>query len=108
MIGGNITALLQAKKGYTTNAIGETSPSYETIIELVGFLDMQSYNTHRTYLTKIEEATHVFICDFIELEDTNSEDKRMLINNKSYDVLFIDNPMELNKHLEIYLKRIGG
>ena len=108
MIGGNITALLQAKKGYTTNAIGETSPSYETILELKGFLDMQSYNTHRTYLTKIEEATHLFICDFVEIEDTNSEDKILIVNNKSYEVLYIDNPMELNKHLEIYLKRIGG
>ena len=32
----------------------------------------------------------------------------MVINNKKYDVTLIDNPMELNAQLEIYLKYVGG
>jgi len=36
------------------------------------------------------------------------EDRRMLINDEVYDVLYIDDPMNLHQHLEIFLKYIGG
>lgn len=108
MIGGNIKALLQRKNGFTTNVIGEREYSWETIQELKGFLDMQGQSTNRTnYKTQLEESTHIFICDYYPIE-REIEDKRLLINNKVYELVYIDNPMELNKHLELYLKYVGG
>ena len=32
----------------------------------------------------------------------------MIIDGYIYDVMLIDNPMNMNKHFEIYLKYVGG
>ncbi len=106
MIGGNIEARIQVK---TTekNEIGERVPSWKTIAILWGYLDFMGQSTNSTnFKTKLEESTHIFICDYVELEK-NVENKRMLINDEVYDITFIDNPMNLNKHLEIFLEYKG-
>jgi hypothetical protein len=46
------------------------------------------------------------MCDYVAI-DRKVSNKRMVINGNVYDVLMIDNPMELNQHLEIYLKYVG-
>lgn len=40
--------------------------------------------------------------------DVTSENARMVIQRSVYDILLIDNPMNMNEHLEIYLRFIGG
>lgn len=40
-------------------------------------------------------------------ESVTSENARMLINGSYYDIVLIDNPMELNQHYEIYLNKVG-
>lgn len=109
MIGGNTKAQLQIKTT-TKNAIGESVKSWNTVQELTGFLDLQSGNSnYQTYNAKIQESTHIFICDYVPIDNqVNAENARMVINSQRYDVMMIDNPMELNKHLEIYLKFTGG
>lgn len=106
-IGGNVTALLKQRTS-TKSAIGTGAITYETIDTLDGFLDLSSGNArYTTYNAKITESTHVFICDYKELA-VNEETARMTINGRDYDVTYIDNPMGLNYHLEIFLKYIGG
>ena len=108
-IGGNISAQLQVK---TTekNAIGESVPAWETRHTLTGFLDLASGDSKYTnFNAKIQESTHYFICDYVQLDsDIDAENSRMIINGKTYVVMLIDNPMEMNYHLEIYLKYTGG
>lgn len=107
-IGGNITGLLQGKNSFEKNSIGEKIPKWETINELWGFLDYMSQTTNRNnFKTKLEESTHVFICDYQKL-DKKAENKRMIVDDEVYDVLLIDDPMNLHEHLEIYLKYVGG
>lgn len=107
-IGGNTKGLLQVTNGVSYNAIGEKVLEWVTSNELTGYLDMQSQVTNRTnYQTKLEESTHIFICDYVAIDDS-VEDKRMLVDSKVYDVLYIDDPMNLHQHLEIYLKYVGG
>ncbi len=106
-IGGNISAQLQVKTT-TKNAIGEAVPKWETRHTLTGFLDLANGDSrYTTYNAKMQESTHYFICDYVSL-DVLPENSRMLINGKTYDVMAIDNPMEMNYHLEIYLKYTGG
>ena len=38
----------------------------------------------------------------------NNENARFIIDGEKYDVLFIDDPMNLHKQLEVYLKFTGG
>lgn len=107
-IGGNISAQLQTKTTQK-NAIGEFVPTWETRHTLTGFLDLVSGDSrYSTYNSKIQESTHYFICDYVDLGEIEAENSRMLINGKVYAVTLIDNPMELNYHLEIYLKYTGG
>lgn len=108
-IGGNITGVLQTKTT-SKNAIGESVATWETRHMLTGFLDLANGDSRRTvYNAKIQESTHYFICDFVQIQSgVTPENSRMVINGKNYDVMLIDNPMELDEHLEIYLKFTGG
>lgn len=110
MIGGNIKALLQMQSGTAKNEIGESVPSWETMHEIEGFLDLSSGDSKRTvYNSKVQESTHVFLCDFVELsKNVKAENSRMIIAGLEYDVMLIDDPMNLNEHLEIYLKYTGA
>ena len=40
-------------------------------------------------------------------ESITSENARMFIKGRKYDIVLIDNPMELNQHYEFYLKAVG-
>jgi hypothetical protein len=110
-IGGNIKAVIQV---YTSakNAIGENVQTWADAQTIKGWLDLSSGEARfTTYNAKIQESTHVFICDYVPLDSRiTAESSRMVINGKRYDILLIDNPMELGtgSHLEFYLKFTGG
>lgn len=106
-IGGNIACTLKYAKEYTSNSIGEKVPVETDYMVITGFLDLANGDSkHINYDTKLQESTHIFICDYVEIDKRTTELKAY-INNKMYDVMLIDNPMELNEHLEIYLKYVG-
>ena len=108
-IGGNIIGELQISIP-TKNKIGELIHTWTTIHTIKGWLDYITGETNRSnYSAKMQESTHVFVSDYVKLDQrVNQAAIRMLINNKVYDVVLIDNPMELNAQLEIYLKYVGG
>ena len=109
MIGGNITGVIQTKTT-VKNDIGESVKTWVDKFIHKGWLDLQNGEKgHRNFLAPIEESTHVFLCDYQSgIYDLAGQDVRMVIKGMVYDVLLIDNPMELNQHLEIYLKFTGG
>ncbi len=110
-IDGNATILIQKKSGVTKNAISEQVPAWEDALTIEeGFLDLMGGTSgYTTYNAKIQESTHVFICDYVPLpQDLKEENARAIIGGKVYDVTYIDNPMGLDEHLEIFLKYTGG
>lgn len=111
-IGGNIEGVIFIDDGYTRNEIGERVPSSRTAVQtLCGWLDMMSGDSrYTTYNAKIEESSHVFIGDYVELDPRIKTSKsRMMIDGAVYDIKFIDNPMEMKEgsQLEIYLAKVG-
>ena len=135
MIGGNKKAFIQIRATTGENEIGEAVIEWGNVAQLIGFLDLSAGDSkYTTYNAKIQESTHIFICDyksikalgedwvwdeidfinsFISTESGEvvqliSENSRMLIDGKTYDVMLIDDPMELHQHLEIFLKYTGG
>lgn len=108
-IGGNTAATFQVPT-ITKNAIGEHVETWENVQTIKGWLDLSSGNSSYTnYNAKIQESTHFFIADYVKLNSKiQAENSRAIINGKRYDVMLIDNPMELNEQLEIYLKYTGG
>jgi hypothetical protein len=109
MIGGNITGQIQLCKT-ETNIIGSCDKTWETVDDITGYLDLSTGDSkYTTYNAKIQESTHVFLADYKKLDSRiKAENSQMVINDKVYDIMVIDDPMELHKQLEIYLKYTGG
>lgn len=109
MIGGNISAIIQTYTS-TQNAIGETVKAWIDKQTLIGWLDLAGGSSnYTTYASKVQESTHVFISDYVPLPaEIKAENARLVIAGKTYDIMLIDNPMELCQQLEIYLKYSGG
>jgi head-tail adaptor len=110
-IGGNITAIIQICTT-TNNDIGEHVQTWADVQTVKGWLDLSSGEaSYANYNAKIQESTHIFISDYVPLDSRiTAETSRMVINGKRFDVLLIDNPMELGtgSQLEFYLKFTGG
>ena len=108
-IGGNITGIIQTK---TTekNAIGESEKTWVDTFSQVGWLGMQSGDSkYANFNAKIEESSHVFLCDFHSgIYGLAGQDVRMVIKGSVYDVQYIDNPDEMDEQLEIYLRKVGA
>ena len=109
MIGGNISAIIQVHT-VITNEIGETVKAWADVQTLTGWLDYVSGDSkYIPYRTKMQDSTHVFVCDYVALDGRiTEENSRIVIAGKVYDIMLLDNPMELCKQWEIYLKYTGG
>lgn len=110
-IGGNVIANIQtAVSG--KNIIGEMVQVWEDKQQILGWLDFASGDAeYSKYSAKIQETTHYFIADYVELaKGIEAETSRMIIDGKVYDIVMIDNPMGLKygSQLEFYLKYSGG
>lgn len=118
-VGGNIYASLQVSTNGAKNSIGTHEKEWVDGMTIYGWLDlMDGDSKHTTFNAKLQESTHIFLCDYQPLicnvgEQENvvqitSENARMMIQGLVYEILLIDNPMNMNEHFEIYLRFIGG
>lgn len=110
-ISGNVTVIIQTS-ATTTNEIGEQVQQWTDTATLRGWLDLSGGDSkYSVYNAKVQESTHVFVADYQALPaDLTAENSRLVCRGKHYDVLLIDNPMEMGSgsQLEIYLKYTGG
>lgn len=105
-IGGNTDLILKIKS-QTENEIGEKVTTWTDYKRIHGFMDFMSESTNRTnFNSKIVDSTHVFVCDYVDIDKSITE-LAAFHNNKEYEITYIDNPMGLNYHLEIFLTYIG-
>ena len=104
MIKGNIKAIIQEKRTIQ-NIIGENETSWIPLeTNLNGFLDyLSGEGDYSTYNSKLSDSTHVFVCDYVDFK-FDIRKHSLVIDDLIYDITFIDDPMKLHKHLEIFLK----
>ncbi len=102
--------LLQVQTTNGKNAIGERVRKWEPVAHLAGWLDLANGDTrHTTFNAAIQESTHIFICGYVKLPvDVKNAVLRMADDNDIYQVQYVDDPMGMHEHLEIYLKYTGG
>ena len=122
-VGGNIQALLQVKKESVRNAIGEREHKWVDCTSILGWLDLSTGDSkHTTFYAKVLKNLSTdwvwnpfsFLTGVIsktdeqETVDVTSDNARMVVNGEVYEILLIDDPMNMHDHLEIYLRFIGG
>ena len=101
-IGGNVYAFIQCRT-VETDEIGAQVGTWVDVQKVRGWLDLTGGDSkHTNYNAKLQESTHVFVAEYVALNS------RAVIAGKRYDVLLIDDPMDMHKQLEIYLKYTGG
>lgn len=109
MINGNTIGTFQKFK-IQKNSIGESVREWFDVIQKKGFLDYVTGEADYEMNAKIQESTHIFLCDYFDCAalGITSENARIVIEGQIYSIQMIDDPMGLNRHLEIYLKYTGG
>ena len=111
MIGGNTTVQVQINAGTDINSIGEKVKKWETVQSITGWIDLSSGESdYAMFRTKIQESTHIFISDYVELDKRIKAEQSRIVDEDGliYDVMLIDDPMKMHRQLEIYLKYTGG
>ena len=90
MIGGNTIAQLQISTSEKTE-IGAGVKRWSTVLELSGFLDLSSGDSkYTTYNAKVQESSHIFICDWKPVDvSIKAENSRLLVNGSAYDVMLM-------------------
>jgi len=110
MIGGNtnlsIKELDSKNESFDENGAGISN--YEMVASLFGWIDLITGDTKYDYKAKIEDSTHIFICDYIDIGEIDLEEAKAEVSGEEYDIKYIDDPMGLHEQLEIYLKKVGG
>lgn len=110
MIDGNLIATFQKFTTTKKNAIGENVREWSDVIQKKGFLDYVTGEVDYEMNAKIQESTHIFLCDWFDCDalGITSENARIIIEGQIYSIQIIDDPMGRNQHLEVYLKFAGG
>ena len=111
MIGGDTELIIKVidtqKENFDEN--GKRIAEYTEKASLFGWVDLSNGDSKYDYKAKIEDSTHIFICDYIEgITDIDIEKAKAVVKEVEYDIKYIDDPMELHEQLEIYLKKVGG
>lgn len=108
MIGGNVVGTLQKKSISGKNVLGERIEEWSNGHDITGWLDMMSGTSEMSkFNAKLQNATHIFVCDYTDISGYTSINSRMLVNGTVYNILYIDDPMLLHYQLEIYLQYVG-
>ena len=110
-IGGNTKAVIQVST-VEKNEYGIQQKTWQDVQTLRGWFDLLGGDSrYRVYNAKIEESSHVFLCDYTILNPKVwTENSRMVIDGEAYDITLIDNPMRLKEgsQWEIFLRYTGG
>jgi len=78
---------------------------WQDIDELQGYLDLVSGSNQNQFIhhAQIEESTHVLI---VPVYKDGITDKMRIVDskNRAYQITYVDDPVGIGHHLEIYLK----
>ena len=109
MFDGNLIATFQTQTS-KKNSICEGVLAWSDVIQKKGFLDYINGEADYEMNAKIQESTHIFLCDWFDCDalGITSENARIIIEGQIYSIQMIDDPMGRNQHLEVYLKYTGG
>ena len=86
------------------NELGQEIFEHKKVAEFIGYMDMLVGNESTDKLAYLADSTHIILTKDmtvnIEIED------KIEASGKSYEVTYVDNPVNIGHHLEIYVKGV--
>ena len=86
------------------NELGQELFEHKRVAVFAGYMDMLDGSESTDKLAYLADSTHVILT-----KDTtvNAEiDDKIEINGKTYEVTYVDDPVNIGHHLEIYVKGV--
>jgi SPP1 family predicted phage head-tail adaptor len=88
----------------TSNGMGGISQEWNDYLEFDGVIDFMSGNEQKQAEQINVVANHILLVfDIIDIQTID----RVYDGDKRYDVKFVDNPMNMDRHLEVLLEYKG-
>ena len=86
------------------NELGQEIFEHKRVAEFIGYMDMLDGNESTDKLAYLADSTHIILTKDMtasaEIED------KIEVNGKTYEVTYVDNPVNIGHHLEIYVKGV--
>lgn len=96
--------ILKYDKTTEKNDLGQYIASYIPNGSFKGWLDMLGGNETIDQKAITANSTHVIVTPEINAQVTIAD--HVIYNGQVYEVTFVDDPVNINHHLEIYLKKV--
>ena len=95
--------LIEIYRATETVVSGRPRYEFNKICPTSGVIDLLSGGVSLKTMKMVEDSTHILICGVVDIQigdyvTCNHNNKRV------YEVVFVDNPMNRNHHLEVELK----
>lgn len=85
------------------DGVGGFTDTWTSVRDIEGCLMTPSGNENVIHRKVETQSTHVFYCDYDLGSDITQRD-RLLFGTRLFEINYIQNPAELNIHLQIHLK----
>jgi len=89
-----------------TNSLGQDVYDWQTVHTLSGWLDMLTGEEDVSNAV-LESSTHVFITKDLSFWVTRKDRLYFVDQKKTYEITFVDDPVNMAHHLEVYVKRVA-
>ena len=86
------------------NELGQEIFEHKKVAEFIGYMDMLDGNESTDKLAYLADSTHIILTKDTTV-NAEIEDK-IEVNGKTYEVTYVDNPVNIGHHLEIYVKGV--
>jgi len=88
----------------TVNDLGDYVSTYTTAATVTGLIDLITGGKETVGAQYIQRATHVM---FAKHGTSINDQAKVISGGKTYRVLYVDNPVNRNHHLEVILEHVG-
>ena len=86
------------------NELGQEIFEHKKVAEFIGYMDMLVGNESTDKLAYLADSTHIILTKDMTV-NIETEDK-IEARGTSYEVTYVDNPVNIGQHLEIYVKGV--
>lgn len=98
--------ILREKETGEVDELNQPVVDYQPVYRLDGYLDLITGSDEQAYQNSLlESSSHLFISEDMSFSIESTDRLKDLKTGLIYEITFVDDPMGLGDHYEIYCKR---